>query len=76
MGMEPNRGVTCTDLWVVLADSIQPLFAICSVSSLPACQFKKTSGVSCHMQFMTNSYGTCNPEAFDMTYTSYSKMNV
>lgn len=76
MGMEPNGGVTCTDLQLALADCIQPLFATLPVSSLPACQLKKTSGVSRHLQVMTNYYGTCNPEAFDMTGTSCRKMNV
>ncbi|RMC18425.1 hypothetical protein DUI87_04312 [Hirundo rustica rustica] len=39
-------------------------------------ELRKTSGVSCHLQAMTNYYGTCNPEAFGMICTPRSKMNV
>lgn len=74
MGMEPNRGATCTELWVVLTDSIQPWFATLLCFFPPCLSVKKD--ISCHMQVMTNYYGTCNPETFDMTCTSYSKMNV
>lgn len=47
-----------------------------TVSSFPACQLKKTSGVSCHFQVTTHYNGTCNPEAFAMTCTSCRKINV
>lgn len=73
--MEPNRGVTSTGLWLVLADC-STFVCHSPISFLSACQLKKTSGVSCHLQVTTNYYGTCNPEAFDMTCTSCRKMDV
>lgn len=49
---------------------------LCFVFSLTARQLRKASQVSHRLQIMSNYYGTCNPEAFGMACTTYSKMNV
>lgn len=63
----PSAGCACWLLNLCLPQ--------CFVFTLTVCQLWKAFRVPHHMQIMSNYYGTCNPDTFDMACTTYSKMN-